>query len=43
MEAIMLFLEFLGGLLVIGLLSLAWGADSRESMGDDYRRRNDGR
>ncbi len=38
MDAIMLFLEFLGGILVVGLLSLGWGVDSRERMGDDHRR-----
>jgi hypothetical protein len=38
MDAIMLFLEFLGGILVLGLLSLAWGVDSRDSITDDHRR-----
>ena len=38
MDAIMLFLDAVGALLVIGLLSLAWGVDSRDSMVDDHRR-----
>lgn len=34
----MLFLEFIGGFLVLALAALAWGVDSRESMTDDRRR-----
>jgi hypothetical protein len=38
MDAITMCLGFLGALLVLGLLSLGWGVDSRESMADDHRR-----
>ena len=38
MDAILLFLGFIGAMLVLGLLSLGWGVDSRESMTDDHRR-----
>jgi hypothetical protein len=38
MDAIMLFLDLVGGILVLGLLSLAWGVDSRDPMTDDHRR-----
>jgi hypothetical protein len=38
MNTIMLFLEFLGATLLLGLMSLAWGVDSRESFRDDHRR-----
>jgi hypothetical protein len=38
MDAILMLLEFLGAILVLGLLSTAWGVDSRESMTDDHRR-----
>ena len=38
MDAIILFLDFVGGFLVLALLSLGWGVDSRDSMTDDRRR-----
>ena len=38
MDAIMLFLDCIGAFLVLGLLSLAWGVDSRDSKVDDHRR-----
>ena len=38
MDAIILFLDFIGGFLVLALLALGWGVDSRESMTDNRRR-----
>jgi hypothetical protein len=38
MDAAILFLDLIGALLVLGLLALAWGVDSRDSMVDDHRR-----
>lgn len=38
MDAIILFLYVAAGFLVLALLALGWGVDSRESMIDDRRR-----
>ena len=38
MDALMIFLGLMAGFLVLGLASIAWGVDSRDSM-IDYPRR----
>ena len=38
MEAVMLFLISMVGLIVLGAASLTWGVDSRETYGDDHAR-----
>jgi hypothetical protein len=38
MDAFTLLLCLVGAFLVLGLASLGWGVDSRESMLDDHRR-----
>jgi hypothetical protein len=38
MDALMIFLGLMAGFLVLGLASIAWGVDSRDSMIDDPQR-----
>jgi nitrogen fixation-related uncharacterized protein len=38
MEAILMFLILISGLLAVGIAALAWGVDSRGSVPDDHAR-----